>query len=532
MPDHYDAILIGAGHNGLVTAALLARAGLSVLVLEQREVLGGAAATEEFFPGFRLNSGADDAGLLRPEVVRKLELKRNGLQLIESPLLAFAPQMDGPSLSIWRDPSQSISEIARLSAHDARRFPDYCRLVQRLSAVLDGMMTLTPPRLSNTSLSEVYPWMRLALKLKGLGKRDMMEFMRVLPLPVYDFLQEWFESPLLQGLLGSAGVSGIRFGPRASGTAFLLLYHSLNGGAPAGRASRFVRGGMGRLSQILAEAARQRGAQVRTECEVERILIHNGRAVGVALTSGEEHRANFIISNADPKRTLLDLLGPAQMDPRMMRRVRNIRLQGTTAKLLLALDSLPHFKGAPQGRDHLRGHILIAPSLDYLERASDDAKYGRISRQLILDAVIPTLSDPSLAPEGKHILSLTAHHAPYRLREGSWAEQAPALADRIVQALAEYAPGLPDRILHQRLLTPLDWEQQYGLSEGAIDQGEMALDQMLFMRPMAGCGQYRSPVEGLYLCGAGAHPGGGVTGAPGFNAAREVLREHKKRGAG
>ncbi|MEE8583560.1 MAG: NAD(P)/FAD-dependent oxidoreductase [Acidobacteriota bacterium] len=532
MPDRYDAILIGAGHNGLVTAALLSKAGLSVLVLERRKVLGGAAATEELFPGFRVNSGADDAGLLRPEVIRKLELERNGLELIESPVLAFAPHLDGPSLSLWRDPSKSISEIARLSAHDARRFPDYCRLVQRLSAVLDGMMTLTPPRLSNTSLSEIYPWMRLALKLKGLGKREMMEFMRVLPLPVYDFLQEWFESPLLQGLLGSAGVSGIRFGPRASGTSFLLLYNSLNGGAPGGRASRFVRGGVGRLSEILARIASKNGARIRTESNVARILIDDeGRAAGVALRSGEEFRARSIVSSADPKHTLLKLLGPAQLDPRAMRRVRNIRLQGTTAKLLLALDHLPRFTNSPQGRDHLMGHIVIAPSLNHLERASDDAKYGRISQQLILDAVIPTLSDPSLAAEGKHILSVAAQHAPYRLKDGSWADQGPVLADRIIGTLAQYAPGLPECILHQRLLTPEDWELQYGLSEGSIHQGEMGLDQMLFMRPMAGCGQYRSPVDGLYLCGAGTHPGGGVTGAPGFNAAREVLKDRKKKGA-
>ncbi len=531
MPEKYDAILIGAGHNGLVTAALLARAGLSVLVLEQRKSLGGAAATEEIFAGFRVNTGADDAGLLHPEVLRHLDLERQGLQFVESPVLAFAPQPDGPPLTLWRDPAKSSSEIARHCDDDARRFPEYCRLVQRLSALLQGMMTLTPPRLHKTSLAEAYPWMKLALKVKGLGKRDMMEFLRLLPMPVYDFLQERFKSPLLQGVLGSAGVSGIRFGPRAAGTTFLLLYHSLNGGAPAGRASRFVRGGMGRLSHVLAEAAAKCGAEIRTESSVSRILVDDqGRAAGVALATGEELPARSIVSNADPRRTLMDLLGPARLQPRMMRRAGNIRLRGTTAKLLLALDSLPRFQNAPPGDDHLKGHILIAPSLDYLERASDDAKYGRISRRPILDAVIPTLTDPSLAPAGKHILSVTAQHAPYSLKEGSWEEQAPELADLIIGTLAQYAPGLQESVLHQRILTPLDWERDYGLSEGSIHQGEMGLDQMLFMRPMAGCGQYRSPVKGLYLCGAGTHPGGGVTGAPGFNAAREILKDRKRRG--
>jgi phytoene desaturase len=527
----YDTVIIGAGHNGLVAAALLAKAGRRVLVLERRQAIGGAAATEEIFPGFRFNTGAQDAGLFRPEIIAALNLQKHGLEFIESPVAVFAPQPTGSALTLWRDQQKNVAEISRFSKTDAEKFPAFVRFINKLSEALDSIMLLTPPKVMQNNFSELRAWAGVGLKLKRLGKQDMMEFLRVLPMTVAEFLNEWFESETLKGVLGAAGVTGSMQGPQASGTAFMMLYHYLGGSNGGFRSSRFVRGGIGQLSEALASAARQHGAEIRAQAEVERIILEDGRAAGVTLKNGETIAARVVISNADPRRTFFDLVGAPNLGPTFVRRVRNLRFRGNTAKVNLALSGLPRFAGAPSGDAHLAGHIVICPSLEYLERAYDDAKYGNFSQQPYLDIVIPTILDASLAPADKHLMSVTMQYAPYKLKNGTWDEHRERLADRIIDVLAQYAPDLKNLIMHRQILTPLDWERDYGLTEGCIFHGQMGLDQLLFMRPVAGYGQYRTPIENLYLCGAGTHPGGGVTGAPGYNAAREILKDlkHKKQ---
>lgn len=521
----YDAIIIGAGHNGLVTAAYLAKAGRHVLVLERRETLGGAAATEEVFPGFKFNTGAHDAGLFRQEIIDELNLKKHGLEFIESPAAVFAPQPDGASLTLWRDQQKNLAEIAKFSRADAEKFPAFMRLVSNFTEVLNSIMLLTPPSVTQNSFEELLAWAGAGLKLRRSGKREMMEFLRLLSMTVTEFLNEWFESEALKAVLGSAGVTGSMQGPQASGTAFVMLYHHLGAANGGFRSSRFVKGGTGQLSVALANAARKFGAEIRTGAEVAHIKLNDDKATGVVLTSGEEISARMIISNADPRRTFFELVGAPNLGPTFVRRVRNIRYRGTTVKVNLALNDLPRFKDkeAP-----LSGHVIICPTLEYLERAYDDAKYGRYSQKPYLDIVIPSVLDASLAPANKHIMSITMQYAPYKLREGNWDVHREKLGDHIINTLAAYAPNIKDIILHRQVITPLDWERDYGLTEGGEFHGQMGLDQMLFMRPVAGYGQYRTPIENLYLCGAGTHPGGGVTGAPGHNAAREVLKDWKK----
>lgn len=520
----YDAIIIGGGHNGLVTAATLAQNGSKVLVLERRETLGGAAATEEIFPGFRINTGAHDAGLFLPEIVHKLDLKKHGLEMVESPVAVYAPQPDGKALILYRDIQKSRATVASFSKSDAEKLPEFIRFMDRMAGVLQGIRILTPPDITQKNVNELLPWIKSVLKLKRLGKTDMMEFLRILPLSIHEFLGEWFESDALKGALGASGVNGSMQGPRASGTTFVMLYHYLgrmNGGF---RASRFVLGGMGKLSTALANAARQHGAEIRTGAEVEHIIISDDRATGVTLKDGTEIEAKAVISNADPRHTFFTLVGAPNLGPEFNRKVVNIRFRGSTAKMNLALNGLPKFRNTPNDHSNLSGHIIICPSLEYLERAYDDAKYGNFSQNPYLDIIIPTLLDSTLAPEGKHVMSITVQYAPYHLKNNSWDEQRAQLGEKILNTISEYAPGVKELILHQQVLTPLDWEREYGLFEGSIFHGQMALDQLLFMRPVPGWGRYSTPIEGLYLCGAGTHPGGGVTGAPGFNAAKEVLK--------
>ncbi|MFQ5614065.1 MAG: phytoene desaturase family protein [Anaerolineae bacterium] len=524
MRESYDAIIIGGGHNGLVSAAYLAKAGRRVLVLEQRHVLGGAAATEEVFPGFKVNTGAGDAGLFQDKIVQDLSLEAHGLEFRQSPVACFAPQPGGEALTLWRDEQQTVAGLRRFSPRDAERFPAFRRELNRMARILREMLLLTPPDVMARDLRDLVAWGGVGLKLKRLGKREMMEFLRVLPLAVAEYLDEWFESDALKGLLAAAGVWGNQLGPRGAGTAMMLLYQHASG-FPAGR---FVAGGIGQLSAALAAAAQGFGAEIRTGQAVSRVLLDNGRgtngpaAAGVVLAGGREIRAGVVVSNADPRRTFFDLVGAQNLDPGFMRHVRNLIYRGCTAKVNLALSGLPQFNGQTDPAQ-LGGHILIGPSPEYVERAYDEAKYGRYSKNPVLDIVIPTVLDPALAPEGQHIMSITVQYAPYHLRQGDWETGREALAEAVIEALAAYAPGLRDLILHRQVLTPLDWEQRYGLTEGSIHHGQMSLDQVLVLRPVPGWSRYRAPVDNLFLCGAGAHPGGGVTGAPGYNAAREVL---------
>lgn len=524
MKPDLDAIVIGGGHNGLAAAAWLAKAGRKVLVLERRATLGGAAATEELFPGFRFNTGAPDAGLLPAQVAGALELSKHGLEFIGSALAAFAPQRDGRGLTLWRDAERSAMEIAAFSAKDARVFEEYVRQTRRFAGVLAQMARLQPPTLTSNSIGLLAKWARLALNVRGLGGRSMMEFMRVLPMSAAQYLNEHFESDALKGLLGSFSVSGQMQGPRASGTVFMLLYQ-LMGSGNGTRASQAVKGGVGRVSEVLARAAKAHGAEVRTSTGVKEIVAEGGKVKGVRLESGELVSAELVLSSADPHTTFLNLLGPGQLEPRMMRRLRNVKLRGSTASVHLALSGVPEFTAAGGDAQRLQGDIVISPSLDYVERAYDDAKHGRMSAEPILIARMPSLLDASLAPAGKQAMSITVRYAPYELSEGDWDAQRERLGDLVVDTLAQYAPNLKSLIANRKVITPLDYERDYGLAEGSEMQGQMGLDQLLLMRPAPGFVGYRSPIDGLYLCGAGAHPGGGVTALPGIGAAKQAAKE-------
>jgi phytoene dehydrogenase-like protein len=519
MTDNYDAIVIGGGHNGLVAAAMLAQAGFRVFVAERRDVLGGAAATEELFPGYRVDTGAVDAALFQEKIIQRLDLARYGLAFRDSPALLFAPQPDGRSLTIWRDEARTVAELARFSERDATSFPAFRRQVGLMANLLGSMVPLTPPDLGALR-GDLMSWGPLAFRLRRLGD-DMMELLRVLPMAVQTYLDEWFESDALKGALGGSAIIGTTMGPRGAGTNLNFFYQNLGGLL----AHRFVDGGIGRLSEALAAAARDKGATIRTGAGVANVLIEGDVepvAVGVRLESGEEVRAAAIFSNADPRRTLFGLVGPQYLEPEVMRHVRNIIYRGSTARLNLALNGLPEFVGQTDPAQ-LGGRIRLAPNLDYLERAYDAAKYGRYSEQPYLEMFIPTLHDPSLAPANHHILTVTVQYAPFTLREGDWTTQQEVFADHVLDTLESVAPGIRTHIVHCQVITPQEWERTYSLTEGSIHHGQMGLDQILVMRPIPGWSRYEMPVKNLYLCGAGTHPGGGVTGAPGYTAARFFL---------
>ena len=526
--DHYDAIVIGGGHNGLTAAAYLAKAGLKVLVAERRQVLGGAAATEPVFPGFKVNTGSWEAGMFLPEIVRDLALEKNGLGFLESPALVHVFRPGGGGLTLWRDIKRTQEEIATLSREDARKYPEFVQQVTRLVGILRPVLTLSPPPLHDFRTADLLPWLPAALGLKRLGGREMMELIRILPMSASDWLDEWFESPLLKAALGAVSTLGSMQGPKASGTAFLLLYQALGANGVGTRANKFIQAGSGALSEALASAARHAGAEICTGMSVRKILLEQDRVVGVALQDGTEIRARVVLSSADPRTTFFDLIGARNLEVRLVREVKNIKFRGSLARLNVALSDLPAMAGvSANDRERFSGHILICPDLEYLERAYDDAKYGDISERPCLDMAIPTVLDASLAPPGQHLLSINMQYAPYRLKSGSWDEWREKLAARALDTLEEWIPGIEALILDRQLLTPLDLEREYGLPEGSIFHGQMGLDQLAFMRPVAGSNGSRTALENLYLCGAGAHPGGGLTGAPGYNAARQVINALK-----
>lgn len=519
----YDIIIIGAGHNGLTTASYLAKEGLKVLVLEKRDVIGGAAATEEVFPGFHFDTGSHDAGLFLEDIVQELGLEDHGLRFIDNKAVVFSPHEDGPPLTLWRDVSASSKEISPFSPTDAEKYPAFVGSLDWQATMLQTILKQMPPEASRTKVGDLLPWLRPGLKLRRQGRSRLMEFMRILPLTVKEYLDEWFENERLKGLLATPGIAGGMPGVQGAGSMFMLLYQQgseVNGGC---RASRYVRGGIGQISLALANAAQSFGAEIQIGVQVSKILLDRDEIAvkGVQLSSGETINSRIVVSNADPKRTFVELIGGAHLEPRFMREITNIRYQGSTAKMNLALSGLPTFDGLNHERQ-LRGHIAISPSLDYLERAWDDSKYGRISKELTIDARIPSLLDPTLAPEGSHILSAVVQYAPYWLKRSSWENERESLGDQIVSTISRFAPDLPDLILQRQVLTPLDFELEYGLTEGQIYQGKMGLDQLLSLRPVPGFARYQTPYGGLYLCGAGTHPGGGVTGAPGRFAAMEI----------
>ena len=520
----YDAIIVGAGHNGLVTAAYLAKAGKKVLVLERRPMIGGIAGSEEIFPGFKYATCTHLASAFSSAIPADLGL--NNLEILPLDPLIYAPSFDNTALLISHEPTKTAAEISRRSKNDAAKFESFCALLRELSAFLGTLYALPLPDKAANGNFDLGALIRTAWKFRRLGNKKMYEFLRVLPMSVSDLLGEWFEDELLKATLAGGGILGSYVGPRQQGTSFNLLHHQLGASNGALRIAGFVRGGIGNLPRALARAAEQFGAEIRTGTGVAKIITSGSTATGVAIEIGEEIESALVISSADVKQTYLKLLERTYLDPHFLLQVKNIRSRGTVAKVNLALDGLPNFKNSTShgAAAKLGGIIHIGPTLDYLERASDDAKYGRFSKQPFLEITIPSVADASLAPSGKHVMSVWMQYAPYHLREGNWNEQREALGDVVVNLIDEYAPGFKNSILHRQVLTPLDLEEVYGVSEGHLYHAEMALDQILFMRPLPGWSRYHTPIKNLYLCGSGTHPGGGITGLPGYFAAKEILK--------
>jgi phytoene dehydrogenase-like protein len=523
----YDAVVIGGGHNGLTAAAYLARAGRKTLVLERRHLLGGAAVTEEIFPGFRFSVASYVVSLLRPEIVRELDLPRHGLEIL--PLDGtFTPLEDG---YLWRrnDHAATMRELRRWSARDAEAYESYGQLMVEMARFVKPILSLIPPDPTGLDPRGFLPLASMARRFSQLPEDQQAAFVGLMTMSAADFLGQWFETDPLIATMSASGIIGTFLGIRSPGTAYVLLHHYMGEIDGAFRAWGIPRGGTGAISTSIASAARAAGAQIRTEAPVAHIVVRGGRATGVALESGEEIEADAVLSSVDPKRTFIDMLEPGALDDEFLAQVRRYRFRGSSAKVNLALDGLPDFTCLPGVGEHLRGAISFSPSIDYMERAYDDAKYGQFSRRPYIDIVIPTLVDPSMAPPGKHVMSCFVQYAPYRLADGaSWDDQREALGDAVLDTLAERAPNIRNLVLHRQVLTPLDLEREFGLTEGNIFQGELSLEQLFLNRPVPGWSRYRTPVRDLWMCGSAVHPGGGIMGAPGRLAAQELLRNGRR----
>ncbi len=526
MPKKHDAIIVGGGHNGLVAAGYLARAGLDVVVLERRSLVGGCAVTEEIWPGYRVSTGAYLQSLLLEQIVRDLELHRFGYRVEAKEPPFFSPFPDGRHLFMWQDAARTHDEIAKFSRRDAAKLGEYEAHLEKLAEIVESLLLVTPPEFPPASIGGFLDWLKLAGRLRGLSAKQMAALVRIFTQSASDFLDDWFESPELKVTLATDGVIGANGGPRSAGTAYILLHHCMGGVGGRRGVWGFVKGGMGAVCDAMAESARSRGAEIRVDAPVSRILTRQGRAAGVILESGEEIEARVVASNADPKVTFLRLVEPGALPDDFVADIRRFRCEGTSCKINLALNGLPDFRCLPgtPGPQH-RATMHLCPSIDYVERAWDDAKYGRPSREPLLEMTIPTMYDPSLAPPGKHVMGIFLQYAPYTLREASWDTEREPFADRVMDLIAGYAPNIHSIVEHRQVLTPLDLERRFGITGGNIFHGEMSLDQMFVMRPVPGWARHRTPLEGLYLCGSGAHPGGGVMGAPGHNCAREILRD-------
>ena len=523
----YDVTIIGGGHNGLVTACYLARGGLKTLVLERREVVGGGAVTEEIAPGFRVSTLDHAAGPFSAEIAADLNLAKFGLEIIipQARVLALGP--DGRSVCVYEDVGRTVEEIQKFSAGDAKNYPEFTNSFARIGRVLAPLISLTPPSIDQPSAADVWQLGKVGLAFRGLGKKDEYRLLRWGPMAVADLVSEWFETELLRAVVAARGIYGAFAGPWSAGTSLGLLWQAAMDGSAIGSAS-YARGGMGALSAALAGAAKAAGAEIRTHAAAAAIAGADGEKPKVVLESGEEIESRLVVSNADPRTTFLDLVDPVDLDPNFLSKMRNYRAPGAAAKINLALDALPAFRGVNGGDPKLKlgGRIHIGPEIDYLERAFDASKYGDFSAEPYLDVTIPSLNDSSLAPEGKHVMSIHVQFAPYKLN-GDWSTRREEFEKTVIGLLENYAPGLRELIVAAQVITPLDLEQVYGLSGGHIHHGEQSLDQFFTFRPLIGWAQYRTPLKRLYLCGAGTHPGGGLTGFNGANAAREIARDLK-----
>jgi len=529
MAKSYDVIVIGGGHNGLVNAAYLARAGKRVLVLERRYVLGGAAVTEEIVPGFKFSVCSYVVSLLRPEIIRDLDLPRHGLEIL--PLDGtLTPMPNGDHLWRVNDHAKTRRELERHSKLDAEAYEEFGKSMVAMCRFVKPVLGMIPPDPTSLDPRDLKKLMFLGRRFQSLPSEDKYNLVQLMTMSAADFLDQWFETDVLKATMSASGIIGTFLGIRSPGTAYVLLHHYMGEIDGAFRSWGFSRGGTGAISNAIGDAAREAGAEIRTEAAVARILVKNGAAYGVVLSTGEELRGDIISSSVDPNLTFLKFIESRELPGDFLEEVRRYKYRGSSGKVNLALDALPEFTCIPGPGRHLRGAISVSPSMEYMERAYDQAKYGEYSSRPYIDMVIPTLTDPSVAPPGKHILSCFVQYAPYKLKPGDHWDDArrEAFGNAVIDTVSQFAPNLRNLIVGKQVLTPLDIEQEIGLSEGNIFQGELSLEQLFFLRPVAGWARYRTPIRRLYMCGSATHPGGGIMGAPGRLAALEILKDKGK----
>jgi phytoene dehydrogenase-like protein len=527
MAQHYDVIVIGGGHNGLTNAAYLAKAGKKVVVLERRHVLGGAAVTEEIIPGFLFSECSYVVSLLRPEIIRDLDLPRHGLEIL--PLDGtFTPMPSGDYLWRMNDHGRTVREIRRHSRVDAEAYEEFSKMMTPMCRFVKPILSMIPPDPTTLRPRDLRQLHFLMQRFRDLSSDERYTLIQLMTMSAADFLDQWFETDVLKATMSASGIIGTFLGIRSPGTAYVLLHHYMGEIDGAFRSWGFSRGGTGAISNAIAAAAREAGAEIRTKASVGKIIVKNGRACGVALTSGEELTANVVSSSVDPHLTFEKFLDASELPGEFLDDVKRYKFRGSSGKVNLALDRLPEFKCLPGDGAHLRGALSISPSVEYMERAYDDAKYGNFSRRPYIDMVIPSLTDPSVAPPGKHVMSCFVQYAPYKLANGTWDDaKREAFGDNVIETISEHIPNIKKIIVGRQVLTPLDLEREFGLTQGNIFQGELSLEQLFFLRPVPGWAYYKTPIDNLYMCGSATHPGGGIMAAPGRIASTVILKEWK-----
>jgi phytoene dehydrogenase-like protein len=522
--DAVIAVIIGGGHNGLVTAALLAKAGLKPLVLERTDAIGGAARTSEIAPGFRCSALAHRAAL-DPEIITSLGLVKRGLQIVRPRAVTFAPAADGRALTLWANPVEASREIAAFSKLDADRYPEFLRSVAAVSRVLQAVIASEPPAIDRPSPGDLVQLLKAGRRFRALRKADAYRLLRWLPMPAADFAREWFESEPLSATVAADGILGSFLGVRSAGSTAVLLLLAASEGQPVAPGWS-VRGGLGALGAALGAAAQQAGAEIRLNAEVRQILVKDGAVAGVVLASGEQMSARIVVSNADPRRTLLGLVDRVYLPPDYLRRIEQLRMRGALAKVNYAVSALPPFGGIVRDPEAaLSGTVRLAPDLDVIERAFDASKYGSVADEPWIELTIPSIADPGLAPRGQHVVSTYVQFTPYQLRNATWDAERDRLGDLVTRTIDKYAPGFSRSVVARQIVTPLDLERDYGFTGGHIFHGELALDQLFVARPVLGWARYHTPIANLFLCGSGTHPGTGLSGRSGYLAAKEILRK-------